>query len=211
MPVNTAVRNLVVECERYLQRFDLAEISMIRRDMERWGLGPVTPVVVHAAPDCGFLDEALAAMEGVDALRDAIAAIRPHLRWVTYDSYDPNEIGPWFPKRHAFASIIGRSGFVDANDWELGLFLIAPNTLYRDHHHAAPELYAPLTGPHRWRFGSDQPWAERPAHSPVWNSPWAVHATLTGATPFLCLFVWTRDIDLPAKVVHATDWAKYEG
>ena len=93
-----------------------------------------------------------------------------------------------------------------ADDYELGLFLIAPHTLYRDHHHPAPELYAPLTGPHRWRFGAGASWIEKRAHETVWNEPWQVHATAVGPIPFFCVFGWARDVNLPAKVVPAADW-----
>jgi hypothetical protein len=132
------------------------------------------------------------------------------LRWITYDLYPRDEIGPRFPQAHAFCSLVGETGFVPAQDYELGLFLIIPHTLYRDHHHPAPELYAPLTGPHRWRFGVGGAWIEKRAHETVWNEPWQIHATAVGATPFLCVFSWTRDVNLPAKVVPAADWDMIE-
>ncbi len=47
----------------------------------------------------------------------------------------------------------------------MGLFVIAPHVLYRDHAHAAPELYLPLTGPHGWRF------APGPAQCPPAQCP----------------------------------------
>ena len=161
-------------------------------------------------PLCGWLDEALQTITQADALKQAIEEARPDLRWITYDLYDGNSIGPRFPKAHAYVSLIGGEGHVLADDFELGLFLIAPGTLYRDHHHAAPELYAPLTGPHRWRFGTGSPWIEKPAHVPVWNPSWAVHATLVADVPFLCLFGWTKDVNSAAKVVPAADWAVIE-
>jgi hypothetical protein len=170
----------------------------------------VRPTPVSAEPMCGFLDEALSCIEGADELRAAIESARSFLCWVTYDLYPRAEIGPYFPAAHAFASLVGPGAPVAAEDVDLGLFLIAPKTLYRDRHHAAPELYAPLTGPHRWRFGADTSWIEQPAHRTVWNEPWAVHATLTGEKPFLCIYGWTRDINVPARVVHAADWNMIE-
>ena len=86
---------------------------------------------------------------------------------------------------------------------------MAPRTFYRDHCHPAPELYAPLTGPHQWRFDRG-PWTSRPAHQPVWNEPLAVHATLSGDAPFLCVYIWTREIGAPAVLVEAPDWADIE-
>lgn len=78
-----------------------------------------------------------------------------------------------------------------AEDFDMGIFLVAPDTLYRDHQHAAPELYAPLTGPHGWRFGPGRPLQIKHAHEPVWNPPQQPHLTKTGKIPFLSLFVWT--------------------
>ena len=40
----------------------------------------------------------------------------------------------------------------------------------------------------------------------MWNEPWEVHATLTGRDPFLCVFGWTRDVNIPARLVFANDW-----
>ena len=82
--------------------------------------------------------------------------------------------------------------------------------LYRDHRHAAPELYVPLTGPHGWRFGPGAPLIVKPAHEPVWNDPCAPHLTKVGPVPFLCLYGWTRDAQSVAEVVPAADWAALE-
>ena len=200
-----ALHSLAAEIDHYLSRFEGAGVNNVRAGLARWGGG-----VVHegaaSGPACGGLDEALAAVEQADPLKSVIAAAQPFLDWVTYDLYPAADIGPRFPKSHAFASLIGGGAPLRADGYELGLFLIAQRALYRDHHHAAPELYAPLTGPHRWRFGTDQPWLEKPAHEPVWNEPWDVHATIVGETPFLCIFAWTADVNIAAKTVYAADW-----
>lgn len=145
------------------------------------------------------------------ALADAIAAAAEHLEWITYDLYPREEIGEAFAEGHAYASIRGGEAPFAVDDADLGLFLIAPGTLYRDHHHAAPELYAPLTGPHGWRFGPDRPLLVKPAHDPVWNPPHQPHLTKVGRVPFLCLFVWTKDVNEVARVIPASDWSALEG
>lgn len=134
-------------------------------------------------------------------LADAITAAAPWLAWIPYPYPDP-AIGPYFPARHAYAPI------ATGPDAELGVFVIAPRTLYRDHAHAAPELYVPLTGPHRWRFAPDTPFTEGSA--PVWNPPHRPHAILTGDIPLLCYYGWTRDVAEPAYMLPATDWAAHE-
>ena len=77
-------------------------------------------------------------------LAAAIATAAPHLNWITCDLYDPAQIGA-FADNHCYASLLGRDATIPATDFDLGLVLIAPQTLYRDHHHAAPELYATLS------------------------------------------------------------------
>ncbi len=208
--MNGVIGTLVEACETYIRRFDLEGARKVADGIARWKQSERNPLPANPEPSCGYLDAALAATQGDDQLRDAIIAARTEMRWITYDSYDPAEIGPRFPKAHAFVSLVGEHGHVRAQDFELGLFLIAPGTLYRDHHHAAPELYVPLTGPHLWRFEPGTPWIEKPAHEPVWNEPWAIHATLVTDVPFLCLFGWTRDVNSPAKTVFAADWPMLE-
>ncbi len=144
------------------------------------------------------------------SLAGAIAAAAPHLDWITYDLYPRDEIGEAFPKGHAFARLVGEGATFAASGVELGLFVMAPHLVYRDHNHAAPELYAPLTGPHDWRFGPGSPLVSKPAHEPVWNPPFRPHLTRTGRVPFLAFYVWTRDINEPARVIHADDWAALE-
>ena len=69
---------------------------------------------------------------------------------------------------------------------------------------------ATLTGPHGWRFGPDRPLTLKPAHHPVWNPPYRPHLTKVGPTPFLAIFVWTRDVNQTAKVIQANDWPQLE-
>jgi hypothetical protein len=143
---------------------------------------------------------------GKPSLANAIAEAQPYLHWVSYDAYPREDIGAGFADNHAFASIIGEGCPFEAVDFDLGLFIIAPRLFYRDHHHAAPELYAPLTGPHGWRFKPGDPLVWKKADVPVWNNPWEPHATMTGATPFLAIFCWTKDTLQPAKIIPSPDW-----
>ena len=145
-----------------------------------------------------------------ESLAAEITAASSWLTWNTYDGYDHNEIGTDFPRNHAYASIIGEVAPVPAPDFDLGLFLIAPNVLYRDRRHAAPELYVPLTGPHGWRFKPDAPLITKPGHEPIWNEPGQPHLTKVGPEPLLCIYCWTRDNDKPPVVLHAEDWAELE-
>lgn len=206
------VRALVDEADRYLATLPGPGVTEVRVLLSRWRDGPVTQpppkpnavVETHLAPAL----EALAADR--PALAGAIAAAAPHLDWITYDGYPPEDIGAAFARGHAYCSVIGEEAAIPARDFDLGLFLIAPHVLYRDHAHAAPELYAPLTGPHGWRFGPGRPLVVKPAHRPVWNPPFRPHLTKVGPVPFLCLFGWTKDSMAPAHVIPSADWPELE-
>ncbi len=93
-----------------------------------------------------------------------------------------------------------------SNNLLLGIYYLEPNVLYRDHAHTAPELYLNLTGPTRWRFGTDCPWQIQSADSIVWNPSGTIHATHVGASPFLAIFAWIGDINCLCHVVPADDW-----
>lgn len=164
------------------------------------GPRPNAVVAAHLSAALGAVTDPRAA-----ALAAAIRAAAPWLGWITYDLYPPEEIGPAFGAGHAFAPI------ASGEDFELGVFLIAPGVFYRDHAHAAPELYLPLNGPHGWRFSPGAPLVWKPALAPVWNPSHAHHATKVGEVPFLCLYGWTRDILQPAYVLRAQDWPALEG
>lgn len=203
---------LAEAADRYLGTLPGPGVAEVRA-----GLAAVRPFAPHPQPVSpnpvvdAHLQTALDLLENTHpALAAAIAEAAPHLPWVTYDAYPRDLIGDAFATGHAFASIVGEASAIRARDYDLGLFLIAPRVLYRDHAHAAPELYVPLTGPHGWRFGPGLPIVTKPAHEPVWNDPHDPHATRVGDVPFLAIFGWTRDVNVPAYVIAADDWAELE-
>jgi hypothetical protein len=206
----TALRGLVEEADLYLSTLPGPGVGEVRTALNRWRAG----AVMAGGGANAVLDVHLpAALAGLlvthPALARAIAAAAPYLNWITYDGYGP-EIGAAFAQGHCFASIIGEDAAIPARGFDLGLFLIAPHVLYRDHQHPAPELYAPLTGPHGWRFGAGDPLMIKPAHQPVWNDPMRPHLTKVGPVPFLAFFGWTADVQAPARVIPAADWAALE-
>ncbi len=206
------LRALLEEADRYLAGLPGPGVAEVRLGLARWRDGAVSlgdaagnaVVAAHLAP-------ALDVLAGQHpALAGSIAAAAPALNWITYDGYDPARIGADFAQGHAYCSLIGEEAHIPAQDYDFGLFLIAPHVLYRDHAHPAPELYAPLTGPHGWRFGPGRPLVVKPAHCPVWNPPLTPHLTKVGPVPFLCLFGWTQDAMAPAHVIPADDWPELE-
>ena len=208
---DAAIPALIDEADRYLSTLPGPGVAEVRAGIAAARGGTVTlapaPNAVVTAHLATALDQLVLTHP---ALAAAIAGAASHLKWITYDGYPPDQIGEAFCTGHAYASIIGEDSAVPAKDFDLGLFLIAPHVLYRDHSHKAPELYVPLTGPHGWRFGPGMPLIVKPAHHPVWNDPYAPHLTKVGAVPFLCLFGWTRDVAEVARVIPAPDWAELE-
>ena len=206
----TAIRSLLDEADLYLATLPGPGVGEVRAGLNKWRGGPVTPTRKPNAVLAALLPAALDPLLATHpALARAIAGAARWLNWISYDGYGP-EIGEGFAKGHCFTSIIGEDAAILARDFDFGLFLIAPHVLYRDHHHPAPELCAPLTGPHGWRFGAGDPLMIKPAHQPVCNVPMRPHLTKVGAVPFLAFFGWTSDVQAAAKVIPAGDWAALE-
>ena len=207
-----ALGTLVDEVDRYLGTLAGHGIAAVQDGIARWrngmmdtGRGRGHPVVSQ------HLEAVLAPLRQTHAtLARAIEAAVPFLDWLHFSDYPAEEIGEAFLAGNAYCIIIGERGLIRAEGFDLGLFLIAPHLLYRDHHHKAPELYAPLTGPHGWRFSPGGPLCLKPAHEPVWNEPDAPHLTKVGPVPFLCIYGWTRDVNDPPQVIPADDWAALE-
>jgi hypothetical protein len=206
-----ALSGLAAAAETYLAALPLPGAGQVRAGLAaRRGPPRAAPAAAHPIAD-RWLAAALCTLSPpFHGLRDAIAAAAPHLRWQGYDGYPQALIGADFPANHAFATLVGAGSPWETGDFDFGLFLIAPHVFYRDHAHPAPELYAPLTGPHGWRFAPGDRLHLRPAHDPVWNDPLRPHAIKAGAVPFLSLFGWTADVQAPAFVIPAHDWAVLE-
>lgn len=210
LTAEVAVRALVDAADRYLAGLPGPGVAEVRAGLNQWRGGAVSAAGGQAVR-MDLLGPALDQVRTRQPdLAHAIETAAPFLDWHTYDEYPPEEIGASFASGHCYASIIGEQATIAARDYDLGVFLIAPHVLYRDHNHAAPELYAPLTGPHGWRFGADRPLIIKPADTPVWNPPFQAHLTKVGPVPFLALFGWTRDVNQAAKVIPAGDWPALE-
>ena len=94
-------------------------------------------------------------------------------------------------------------------DFSLGIFMLGPRTLYRDHNHDAPELYLNLSDKSGWRFGATG-WQDFVAGSLIWNAGGEPHATRVYDEPFISVFVWLENVNSPCNVIHCDDWPKIE-
>jgi hypothetical protein len=211
LTAEVAIRALIDAADRYLATLPGPGVPEVRAGLNRWRTGPVQGQPSANAVKDAWLGSALAQLgQSMPDLAHAVGIAAPYLGWKTYDDYPPAQIGPAFANGHCYATLIGEGGAIEAQDYDLGLFLIAPHVLYRDRNHAAPELYAPLTGPHGWRFGPDRPLLIKPAHAPVWNTPFRPHLTKVGPVPFLAIYGWTKDTAAAAQVIPAQDWPMLE-
>ena len=160
--------------------------------------------VARRLPATRFLPECVAAsMFTSPDVAAALAETEELLHWRQNPNYSDQVMGAGYMDDYAYAELIGPSGFFAGDDFLMGLLLLGPNRHYRDHHHAAPELYWLLTGPSEWRCGAGA-FEMREAGDTIWHEPHLVHATRTGASPLLAVWAWTSDVSEPARLVETS-------
>ena len=120
------------------------------------------------------------------------------------------ELGEGYTKCNLHTLLIGPDACGHRHpDFNLGIFMLGPRTLYRDHNHDAPELYLNLSEKSGWRFGT-RDWQDYPAGSLIWNAAGDPHATRVYDQPFISVFVWLENVNSPCNVIHFDDWAEIE-
>jgi len=120
------------------------------------------------------------------------------------------DVGEGYLNGNLHTELIGPGGCVFRDqDFTLGVFMLSPATLYRDHCHDAPELYLNWTGPCGWRFDGGG-WQNFEAGSVVWNPAGRAHAMKTFAQPFLSVYSWTENVRGLCRVVPMDDWRGIE-
>lgn len=125
--------------------------------------------------------------------------------------YTPqSDVGDGYRNCNLHSMLVGPDacGF-HTKDFSLGLFMLGPRTLYRDHAHHAPELYVNLSPRSGWRL-STEVWEDYDAGSVIWNAPDSPHAIRSYNDPFLSIFVWLENIDSMCRVVPFPDWTEIE-
>lgn len=138
---------------------------------------------------------------------------KEHLAWHEDNNYyyeNGADLGEGYCKCNLHTVLIGPDacGYYHDN-FILGLFMLGPWTLYRDHQHTAPELYLNLSKRTGWRFNS-QDWHDHSAGSFVWNEANALHAMRVYDKPFMSVFIWLENIEYPCIVVPVNDWSEIE-
>jgi hypothetical protein len=197
--VKSVTRGLL---SRRLETPEIGEVleRLAEQNLEAAAFRPPRP---RALPVCSILPDVVgAALPVASDVAAAIAAVEDDLHWKQNPNYSDEAMGAQgYMDGYAYAEIIGPTGFFPGDDFLLGLLLLAPGQLYREHYHAAPELYWMLTGPSSWKRGAGG-WEQVEAGFTRWHKPFVVHATETANAPLLCLWAWTRNTAEPARLVE---------
>ncbi len=130
----------------------------------------------------------------------AMATLDGHLNWCQSTSYTDELLGEGFSQNYGWCEIVGPKGFFKGDDFILGLLMLGPHRHYRDHYHPAPELYWPLTAATEWKQG-DGGFKPKSAGDIIFHAPHEIHATKTADHPMLAVWSWTKDTDVPARLV----------
>ena len=121
-----------------------------------------------------------------------------------------SEVGKRYIESNLHAQLIGPNGSVaKSKDFLLGVFILGPWTLYKDHSHIAPEFYLNLSNKSDWRFNFG-PWQRYGAGSLIWNPSKQAHATMVYETPFLSIFAWLEHVNCFCKVHQSQDHIQIE-
>ncbi|MCK0104191.1 dimethylsulfonioproprionate lyase family protein [Pseudohalocynthiibacter sp. F2068] len=146
-------------------------------------------------------------------IASCLAASRDDLVWREDNAqfYPPGaDLGEGYTKCNLHTLLIGPDACgYHHPDFSLGIFMLGPRTLYRDHDHDAPELYLNLSEKSGWRFKSGE-WQDYPAGSLIWNEAGEPHATRVYDQPFISVFVWLENVNSRCNVIHFDDWAEIE-
>jgi hypothetical protein len=130
---------------------------------------------------------AAVAPELVDTLQRSAST----LAW--RQTYTAHELGADFLDNYAYTEILGLNGPRFSDRLASGFLLLAADTLYPRHRHAAEEIYLPLVGTAEWQQG-DTVWRSHPAGTVIHHRSEEAHAMRTRAEPLLALYLWRGDL-----------------
>lgn len=75
------------------------------------------------------------------------------------------------------------------DDVVCGLMLVAPGCNYPEHAHGPQEIYLPIAGDGRWRYGGDPNYRQLEDDALVYNPPRNVHGVRAGGEPLVAIYV----------------------
>jgi len=214
-----SIRQLTLSIVNYLEEHQsqAAGVSLILEklasmDLSENQMRDLTPC---ASRHDAILERAIAGISS-PALNDIAITLKrakEHLTWREDNGKyyrSGADLGEGYRQCNLHSLLIGPGacGF-EHPDFNLGIFMLGPRTLYRDHRHAAPELYLNLSERSGWRLNA-RDWQDYSAGSLIWNASQVVHATRVYEQPFLSVFAWLEDVHQPCEVMPMDDWHEIE-
>ena len=160
-----------------------------------------TPVL----PVCRFWSVALGqAGANVSSLCASLATLAPRLTWTQNPNYRRSPPAPDFLDNYGYAVLAGPAegpaALARHDRLAFGVLMLGPRTHYPLHHHPAAEVYIPLNPAEWWR--GDGPWREQPPGAVIYHPPNMPHATRTGGTPLLALYLWCGELATHARLTE---------
>jgi hypothetical protein len=146
---------------------------------------------------CTHLVEAFSSSNAIKLTED-LAAINDQLMW---GEAPRGKITSFMDDKHATVRLIGPDAGFISDQLRFGIFLLAPNTTYPLHSHAAEEIYVPISGSGFWR-SQESSYVPRQPGSIVHLRPWIPHALRSGTEPLLMIWVWFGEIDFDAYQIE---------
>lgn len=138
---------------------------------------------------CRYLTDALAKPEGHPLLTD-LARILPQLHWF---EAPPGKLGPSMDGRNTVCQIVGPDSQWHSATLRFGAFLLAPDTDYPTHAHAADEIYLLLSGTGAWSVDGNE-YVSYAQGDAIQVTSWQPHAIQSGSQPLLMLWAWTGEL-----------------
>jgi len=124
------------------------------------------------------------------SLAESFATARGAIRWSQNAGYTEENVGRKLLDNYAYACLSGPDCLQPCEAPLGGFILLGPNLEYPDHRHAPREVYLVLTPGTHWRLDGGDDWFEVAPGDLIVHEPWQVHATRTGAHPFLAFVAW---------------------
>jgi hypothetical protein len=156
-----------------------------------------SPVPARSLPVLQWLPRAAQAAPAFSAeLCGMLADAAAHIEWrQTYSQADvaSGAIEAAFLDRYGWCEVISPRAAIGSDGIVCGFLLLAPDTYYPSHRHAAEELYVPLSGSAAWRQGhgdSNGDWQQRQPGTLIHHASFEPHAMRTDADPLLALYIW---------------------
>ena len=176
---------------------DALRCAAARLDDVDWTARADREAPIAAVPALRHLPAALALVRdaGGRAAADALRSCVGVAPWGTF--YAESDWARPFLGEIACAMLVGPTGVVPTDAVAMGLFLLGPETTYREHAHGLDEVYNVLAGRAEWGLGREDGRRAFGAGAIVHTAPDQRHDIRTGPEPILAAFTWTSDPAAP--------------